>query len=113
LVKEILDSNGNTEKIFPIEEPIQVINEDAALAVRNMYRLAVKEGTAWRADQSGVACGGKTGTSQNQGVWFTGFAPFDDPRWVVTVYLEEGVAGGTEGAEVFAKIVKSLVNFSG
>ena len=113
LVKEIVDNQGNIVKSFPVKEPVQVIREDVAKEVMEMYRLAVEEGTAWRADLSGVSSGAKTGTSQYQGIWFTGFAPINDPQWVVTVYLEEGVGGGTEGGEVFAEVVKSLENFSG
>lgn len=55
---------------------------------------------------------GKTGTAEffkpsgelSQHAWFTGFAPYNDPEIVVTVYFDVG-AGGTKSAPVAAKIV--------
>jgi len=46
------------------------------------------------------AAAGKTGTAQwgttkNNHAWFTSYAPFDHPRIVVTVLIEEGVEGST------------------
>ena len=47
---------------------------------------------------------GKTGTGKAHGVladaWFTGFAPAESPRLVVTVLVEEGGSGGKAAAPI-------------
>jgi cell division protein FtsI/penicillin-binding protein 2 len=54
-------------------------------------------GTASVVSGSGVAVAGKTGTAQVSGAqshgWFTGFFPFESPRFVICVFLENGVSG--------------------
>ncbi len=108
LVKEVINSRKEAVLSFPIIPPRQILNPGNAAKIRDMLIFAVKEGTAVKAGLSGVKSGGKTGTSQDKGVWFAGFAPADNPLWAVAVYIENGSAGGKEGAEVFAEIIKSF-----
>lgn len=74
--------------------------------IREGMRDAVnaETGTAKRAKLDGVTVAGKTGTAQNpQGrthAWFTGFAPYDDPRVAIVVFIEHGGKGGLEPAEI-------------
>lgn len=70
-----------------------------------MYRVVNSEGgTGKRARTDGVTIAGKTGTAQNpQGrshAWFTGFAPYEDPKACVVVFLEHGGKGGLGPAEI-------------
>ena len=60
-----------------------------------------------------MVVGGKTGTAEfvdpEDGVtkdraWFTGFAPYDDPQIVVTVFYDRGI-GGEQAAPVAADII--------
>jgi len=76
---------------------------------RGMYEVVNNEfGTGKRAKAEGIVAAGKTGTAQNpQGrthAWFTGFAPFDDPRICVVVFLEHGGKGGVEPAGIARQI---------
>ncbi|MDD5422143.1 MAG: penicillin-binding protein 2 [Candidatus Omnitrophota bacterium] len=61
-------------------------------------------GTAKRARAEGVVAAGKTGTAENPlgktHAWFAGFAPYDDPRICVVVFLEHGGKGGIEPAAI-------------
>ena len=61
-------------------------------------------GTGKRAKVEGVAIAGKTGTAENPHgrthAWFTGYAPFDNPKICVVVFLEHGGKGGLEPAEI-------------
>jgi penicillin-binding protein 2 len=62
-------------------------------------------GTGKRAKIPGVEMAGKTGTAEyglasnhKNYAWMTIFAPFDNPRYVVALVIEEGVSGGISAA---------------
>jgi penicillin-binding protein 2 len=60
---------------------------------------------------------GKTGTAQvkspgspyKQVTWFDSYGPYEDPRYVVVVMVEDGVWGGTTCAPVARKIYEAIV----
>ncbi|MDE6593587.1 MAG: penicillin-binding protein 2 [Oscillospiraceae bacterium] len=62
--------------------------------------------------------GGKTSTAQtwtynengeeNMNCWFTGFFPADEPRYAVTIMIEEGVSGNITCGPVFKEIADSV-----
>jgi len=70
-----------------------------------------EHGTARRIATKEYQAGGKTGTAQNphgeNHSWFAGFAPFEDPKIVITVVVENG----GHGSEVAAPIAGKLMRF--
>jgi len=77
--------------------------------VRQGMRQAVTAGSARRLNSLPVAAAGKTGTAQwakdqPEHAWFTGFAPWEEPRIVVTVLVE---AAG-EGSDIAVPIVEEF-----
>ncbi len=80
--------------------------------IRGMWKCVNEEGTARGAKVEGFEVCGKTGSTQVVGreraerlgkeikthSWFSGFAPRDDPRVVVTVLVEFGGMGGATAA---------------
>jgi len=114
VVQKVVDAYGETILDLPGQEPVQVISTQTAAKVAEMLRLGVLEGTGTRAQrESLIPVAGKTGTSQYQGVWFAGFAPVDNPRWAIAVYIENGSAGGVEGAKVFSQIISDMAVLEG
>jgi peptidoglycan glycosyltransferase len=70
--------------------------------VRDMMIGAVARGVSSNAQIKGVSVAGKTGTAQNgQGepytLWFTGFAPADNPQVAVAVVVANGGGMGQSG----------------
>ena len=70
--------------------------------VRDMMIGAVARGVSSNAQIKGVSVAGKTGTAQNgQGepytLWFTGFAPADNPQVAVAVVVANGGGMGQAG----------------
>lgn len=80
--------------------------------VREGMLGSVQYGAGARAASSRTTVAGKTGTAEffkpdgtkSQHAWFTGFAPYNDPEIVVTVYFDIGV-GGDKAAPVAGKII--------
>jgi len=93
--------------------PERAVSAWAAEQVVGFLALAVSDGTARRAGEALAAVAGKTGTTQHYGVWFAGFAPANAPQWSICVYIENGLAGGNEGAEVFRRIVDGIIILEG
>lgn len=81
--------------------------------------VRLPDGTAHRATVPGVSVAGKTGTAEfdlyedgqrrriNR-AWFIGFAPYEQPRYAVTVLVEEAVSGGHTAAPVAGRIFAGL-----
>lgn len=70
-----------------------------------LMRLVVTEGTGSAVRTDAYEAAGKTGsaefeTGKESHAWFTGYAPADSPRLVVTVLIEEGGTGGKAAAPV-------------
>lgn len=75
-------------------------------------RQAVIEGNASRANQKFLKVAGKTGTATISGTkhthgWFAGFAPFENPKIALVVFVREG-KGFTTAADIAKKIFLQL-----
>jgi len=91
--------------------------DDKILAyVRQGMRLAVEgeHGTAAGLRGLGVPVAGKTGSAEHQPgrpthAWFVCYAPADDPRYAVCVFIAEGGHGGTAAAPVARRILAAAL----
>ena len=80
----------------------------------------VKNGIISNARIEGVDVAGKTGTAQNGSraftLWFTGFAPAEDPQVAVAVVVENGGGQGQSGfgntiaAPIARKVIEAVLN---
>ena len=80
----------------------QPISEATSDIITEMMVGAVSSGVSNNARIKGVKVAGKTGTAQNgEGepytLWFTGFAPADDPQIAVAVVIADGGGMGQSG----------------
>ncbi|MBI2482355.1 MAG: hypothetical protein HYV76_02225 [Candidatus Vogelbacteria bacterium] len=88
-IERLIDKN--VKPLSVIEAPI-----GAWQVVREGMRLAVKEGTAKGLDIGSVAVAAKSGTAElgvskeRVNSWITGFFPYESPRYVFVVVMEEG-----------------------
>ncbi|MCK0116046.1 cell elongation-specific peptidoglycan D,D-transpeptidase [Isoptericola sp. CG 20/1183] len=95
----------------------RAVSTETASALTDMMVSVVESGSGTSAQISGVPVAGKTGTAQHGDnsapphVWFTGFAPADDPQVAVAVIVDEGGALGGEatGGRVAAPIAKAVI----
>jgi len=93
------------------------LTKDQIETVRRGMWKVVNEGggTAGRARIKGWEVAGKTGTAQfsRSGVkdnhtWFVSFAPYNDPKYVVVVFVQGAKSGGGVSAPIAAKILEDI-----
>lgn len=75
-------------------------------------RASVMGGTCRAANRSDYAVCGKTGTAQNRGrdhSVFMGFAPMDNPKIAIAVYVENGGFGATFGVPIGALMMEQYI----
>ncbi|MCW4457408.1 penicillin-binding protein 2 [Microbacterium sp. MPKO10] len=94
---------------------------EVAADVSAAMQLSVRSGAASNATIDGVSVAGKTGTAENgsdepYSLWFTGFAPADNPQVAVAVVIEDGGGKGQSGsgnaiaAPVAKKVIEAVLN---
>lgn len=90
---------GEEVKKFLPEAYGNLMTADEAARMAELLRTVVTEGTGSGVRTDAYTVAGKTGsaefeTGKETHAWFTGYAPADNPRIVVTVIVEESGSGG-------------------
>lgn len=119
IVKEIYSDDG---AIVQENEPTvirRVIKEETSAIVREMLEGVVEEGGGKNCYIPGYRIGGKTGTAQKyengviaQGkniASFIGFAPVEDPQFLVYILVDEPKVGPIFGSTVAAPFVRNVM----
>ena len=95
----------------PERTRILKLTDEQMLGLRlAMSDVVSARGTAGSAAIKGVTLAGKTGTAQNSAnrdrdhAWFVGFAPAEEPKIVVAVFLEFG-EHGYSAARLASKVI--------
>jgi len=119
LALRLEDSEGNVIDAFEPTMKRQVISEETSANVRSILRSVVDEGSGRNAQIEGYSVGGKTGTAQKyvdgkiaDGLVigsFIGFAPVEDPEFVVLILVDEPKTDVTYGSVVAAPYVKQVL----
>lgn len=125
MVKEIQDEHGKTISIKP-KVVRQVVSAETARIVSEMMVSAVDLGEAKFAKPKGYRIAGKTGTAQipvaghydatKTIASFVGFAPADNPKFVMLVTLREPSSsqwGSETAAPLFFNIARDLFTYWG
>lgn len=121
LVDSITAPDFRTIEEFSASEFGRAISAQTAQTMTEMMVDGVENGAASNARIDGVSVAGKTGTAENgeddpYTLWFTGFAPADDPQYAITVLVEDGGGLGQEGfgngvaAPVAKKVLEAVLN---
>jgi peptidoglycan glycosyltransferase len=102
LVNTVLSSNLAALTTPSPQQLGNPMSPTTAAKVRDMMIGAVARGVSSNAQIPGISVAGKTGTAQNgQGepytLWFTGFAPANDPQVAVAVVVANGGGMGQAG----------------
>lgn len=119
LVSELRDSDGNTVQTFEPQAVRQVISESTSATMREILEGVVSNGSGSNCKIEGYRVGGKTGTAQmyENGVIvqgknissFIGFAPADDPQYLVLFVVNQPGVPVTFGSVVAAPFAKDVL----
>ncbi|KFI35567.1 peptidoglycan glycosyltransferase [Peptococcaceae bacterium SCADC1_2_3] len=115
LVQEIKSDGNSASRFFKPGPYRQVVSPDVARQMKKLLEAVVKEGVGQQAYLSGYGSAGKTGSAQTGEqttvvqAWFSGYAPRQKPKYVITVLVEEGNSGGQTAAPVFKEIMTALL----
>ena len=107
---------GPQQDVRRPEEFGRALSEETADEMVAMMVANVSDGAASGARIDGVDVAGKTGTAENgesepYTLWFTGFAPADNPQVAVAVVVEDGGGQGQSGSgnTIAAPIAKKVM----
>ena len=114
-IRNINGDPSEIPQIYQTRKEVPIDNTHFQPVIDGM-ELAVTAGTARRSYVPGLDICGKTGTSQNpfgedHSVFF-GFAPKNDPKIAVAVYVENAGSGGAFAAPISSFIMEKYLNDS-
>ena len=113
VVKEIQDTVMDAEIL---KRRYPTVESHHYADVAEGMRMAVTGGTCRRAAIPGIEVCGKTGTAQNphgkDHSAFMGFAPYQDPKIAVAVYVENGGWGATYGVPIGSLVMEKYLTGS-
>jgi len=109
--------------VLSVTRPTEIgapVSSSTAHQLTSMMELVVNEGSATPARIPGVRVAAKTGTAQDSNrsphVWFTGFAPADNPQVAVVVFVKNGgdsgdaATGGKVAAPMAKQVIEAVLN---
>ncbi|MGB3073394.1 MAG: penicillin-binding protein 2 [Candidatus Moraniibacteriota bacterium] len=126
IVDRTINREGQAQAIEP-EEVRRVLSQDTARQMGEMLRSVVVNGHGKRADVPGYLVGGKTGTAQvaksgskgyDENITigsFAGYAPINDPRFVVVVKFDNPKDvqwAESSAAPTFGAIMQFLLSYA-
>jgi penicillin-binding protein 2 len=113
LVKGYLDAN---KKLVPFKFPeidTKVSQNTFDIVKEGMFLVVNGAGTATFVKLPDVNVAGKTGTAQNphgkDHAWFVGFAPYEDPKIAVAVFVENAGFGATWAAPIAKAVIREYM----
>ena len=115
MVDAVIGNDLSVIRSYDNTEFGRAVDADVADEVTAAMVASVASGAAQGARIDGIDVAGKTGTAENGNkphtLWFTGFAPADDPAVAVAVVVEDGGGKGQSGTgdTIAAPIAKKVI----
>jgi penicillin-binding protein A len=115
LVNKIVGPDGSEIDTTKPEELSEAVSPEVAGQLTTMMTNVVQHGTGTAAQLPGITVAGKTGTAETapgkpSHAWFISFAPANDPKVAVAVFVESGSAGNdATGGAIAAPIAHDVM----
>lgn len=116
IVQGITTKDGKMIKPYNKEEDRRIISRQSALILQDLLKEVLNSGTASSLDLEEIGGGaGKTGSAEGSlrgeptiHGWFAGYFPRDNPKYAITVLVEEASSGSKSAAPIFERICKEI-----
>ncbi len=112
LIKGFSDDKLSLKSEFKVQRHVRIDKEHFEPVIEGM-RWTILYGTGSRANTAGISICGKTGTSQNphgdDHSVFYAFAPKDDPKIALAVYVENAGFGGDIAAPIAGLVIEKYI----
>lgn len=111
LIKSIEDDTINSS--FSIKHKVDISEANFEVIIEGMRQVVTQTNAAYKMMIPGVDMCGKTGTVENAGddhSVFSAFAPRENPRIAIFVYVENGGYGSEHAAPIASLIVEKYLN---
>jgi penicillin-binding protein 2 len=117
LYEGLVDENLNYTQKAAAQKSVSVISQSTAKLLQQFMKKSAETGTSQKGNPTKGGAGAKTSTAQTgqfvNGVesvesWYSGFYPYENPKYVITVFAEDGTGGGATCGPVFKQIADSL-----
>ena len=116
IMKDIVDDKHNTLKKSNVAEEEQIIDEKIIKIVQQWMEKVMTEGSGHLAKDISNITAGKTGSAESVEngkevvhAWFTGYYPSKDPKYAITVLVQNGRTGGGVAVPIFKGIVEKMM----
>lgn len=119
LYEGLVDENLNYTAKASAQKSTPVISQNTAKLLQTFMKKSAETGTSRTGNPTKGGAGAKTSTAQTgrfvNGVeaiesWYSGFYPYENPKYVITVFAEDGMGGGATCGPVFKQIADALYN---
>lgn len=112
VVDHIENVNGGIVKTYSPGIAAKPITRSEAKILGSMMRTVVTDGTAEKLDNLSVKVAGKTGSADHGDnepahAWFIGYAPYEEPKIVVSIVVESVGTGSDYAVPIAKKILKA------
>lgn len=100
---------------------VRVMSEKTAAELQKFMKASIDSGTSRKGKPNYGTAGAKTATAQTSkyvdgaeldDCWFTGFYPYEHPKFVIAVFSEGGEGGGQTCGPVFQEIADGLFGYT-
>lgn len=116
IAKGITNRDGLMIKKVYKENGTQIISERSADIILDFLREVSRSGTARSMELDDIGgCGGKTGSAEailnkKRAIhgWFSGFYPSYNPKYVITVLVEDSKSGSISAIPIFEEIAREI-----
>lgn len=110
MVKTVIANDKTTQPHDPRVLADHIVSASSIQTVKDGMRACVTSGSARRLSTLPIEVAGKTGTAQvpkgDPHAWFTAFAPFDHPKIVLAIVIENGGEGSSVATPVAEEVLR-------
>lgn len=103
--------------------PTRAISKETADKLKDYLTSVIEIGTGTKAKPESISAAGKTATAQTgqkdkngnyiEHSWFCGFFPVNEPRYIISVLIENAETSNISSSEVFKKTADSICGLKG